>query len=504
MADAKEAATTQPMSTLTQASGGRADFPLVFERSQPGRRAAHPPKVGDVDLEALLGAENLRREAPRLPEVSELDLVRHYTQLAHRQMSIDANFYPLGSCTMKYNPKVNEEAAALFSDLHPYQAPESVQGALELLHGLQTDLAALTGMDAISLQPAAGAHAELAGVLVIRAYHRSRGEGDTRRVVLVPDSAHGTNPATAAMAGYRVKEIATGRDGEVDMAAFEAALGPDVAAVMLTNPNTVGLFERNILEIERHAHAAGAQLYYDGANLNAIVGRARPGDMGFDVVHLNLHKTFTTPHGGGGPGTGPLGVKEHLRGFLPTPVVARRGDEYYLEDDMPDSIGRMRSFYGNFGNLVRAYTYIKALGLEGLRDVSGHAVLNANYMRVKMKELGFKVPYDRVNMHEFVAQPPDGLRTLDIAKALLDHGVHPMTVYFPLVIKEAMMVEPTETESLETLDAYVVTLAEVLERAAADPDYLHDAPYTTPVRRLDEVKAARQPVLRYGFGDAAD
>ena len=475
------------------------DFPLIFERSRPGRRGARPPAPGDADLEALLGAEHLRSSEPRLPEVSELDLVRHYTQLAHRQFSIDGNFYPLGSCTMKYNPKVNEDAAALFKDLHPYQAPETVQGALELLHGLQSDLCAITGMDAVSLQPAAGAHAELTGILVIRAYHRARGEGDTRTVVLVPDSAHGTNPATAAMAGYRVKEIATGPDGEVDLAAFEAALGDDIAAVMLTNPNTVGLFERNILEIERLAHAAGAQLYYDGANLNAIVGRVRPGDMGFDVVHLNLHKTFTTPHGGGGPGTGPLGVKEHLRQFLPVPLVAKRGADFYLDTDLPHSIGRMRSFYGNFGNLVRAYTYIKALGLEGLRDVSGHAVLNANYLRVKFKELGFEAPFDRINMHEFVAQPPAGLRTLDIAKALLDHGVHPMTVYFPLVIKEAMMVEPTETESLETLDAYVATLGEILKSAAQDPDYLHGAPYTTPVRRLDEVKAARQPVLRYQF-----
>ncbi|HLU82662.1 MAG TPA: aminomethyl-transferring glycine dehydrogenase subunit GcvPB [Trueperaceae bacterium] len=479
------------------------DFPLIFERSRPGRRGARPPAQGDVDLEALLGAEHLRSSEPRLPEVSELDLVRHYTQLAHRQFSIDGNFYPLGSCTMKYNPKVNEDAAALFKDLHPYQAPETAQGALELLYGLQTDLCAITGMDAVSLQPAAGAHAELAGILVIRAYHRARGEGETRKVVLVPDSAHGTNPATAAMAGYQVKEIATGPDGEVDLAAFEAALGNDVAAVMLTNPNTVGLFERNILEIERLAHAAGAQLYYDGANLNAIVGRVRPGDMGFDVVHLNLHKTFTTPHGGGGPGTGPLGVKAHLRGFLPAPLIEKRGDDFYLDEDLPESIGRMRSYYGNFGNLVRAYTYIKALGLEGLRDVSGHAVLNANYLRVKFKELGFAVPFDRINMHEFVAQPPSGLRTLDIAKALLDHGVHPMTVYFPLVIKEAMMVEPTETESLETLDAYVATLGEILERAASDPEYLHGAPYSTPVRRLDEVKAARQPLLRYQFPEQA-
>ncbi|HZJ08596.1 MAG TPA: aminomethyl-transferring glycine dehydrogenase subunit GcvPB [Trueperaceae bacterium] len=499
------ASSEQRSSELAAVSPSRqpADFPLIFERSRPGRRGARPPAPDEVDLEKLLGAEQLRREEPRLPEVSELDLVRHYTQLAHRQFSIDGNFYPLGSCTMKYNPKVNEEAARLFQDVHPYQDPSTAQGALQLLYELQGDLAAITGMDALSLQPAAGAHAELAGILMIRAYHESRGEGDSRRVVLVPDSAHGTNPATAAMAGYKVREVKTGRNGEVDLAAFEEAIGPDVAAVMLTNPNTLGLFERNILEIAALSHAAGAQLYYDGANLNAIVGRVRPGDMGFDVVHLNLHKTFTTPHGGGGPGTGPVGVKAHLRDFLPKPVIGKRGEEYCLDDDLPRSIGRMRSFYGNFGNLVRAYTYIRALGRDGLRQVSGHAVLNANYMRVKLKELGYTVPYDRINMHEFVAQPPAGLRTLEIAKAMLDYGMHPMTVYFPLVVKEAMMIEPTETESLETIDAFIAVLGEILERAADDPDYLAGAPYDTPVRRLDEVKAARQPVLKHDFAEPA-
>ncbi|MBX3139780.1 MAG: aminomethyl-transferring glycine dehydrogenase subunit GcvPB [Trueperaceae bacterium] len=478
-----------------------AQLPLIFERSKAGRRASQPPAPEQADLSALLGAENLRQAPPRLPEVSELDLVRHYTQLAHRQMSIDANIYPLGSCTMKYNPKVNEEAAKLFQDLHPYQAEETVQGALQLLFELQGDLATITGMDAVSLQPAAGAHGELAGILMIRAYHRARGEGEQRRIVLVPDGAHGTNPATAAMAGYAVVEVPTGPDGEVDLAALKARLTPEVAAVMLTNPNTLGLFERRIVQIAEAAHAVGAQLYYDGANLNAIVGRARPGDMGFDVVHLNLHKTFTTPHGGGGPGTGPVGVKAHLREFLPVPVVAKDGERYFLDEDAPNTIGRMRSFYGNFGNLVRAYTYIRSLGREGLREVSGYAVLNANYLRMRFKELGFTVPFDRVNMHEFVAQPPAGLRTLDIAKAQLDHGMHPATVYFPLIVKEALMVEPTETESLESLDAYVDTLAEILERAAAEPEYLRGAPYSTPVRRLDEVRAARQPVLRYDFED---
>jgi len=475
------------------------DFPLIFERSRPGRRAAAPPTAPEVDLAALLGAEQLRETPPRLPEVSELDLVRHYTQLAHRQFSIDANFYPLGSCTMKYNPKVHEDAAALFNDLHPHQDASTAQGALELLFNLQSDLSTLTGMDSFSLQPAAGAHAELAGMLIIRAYHEANGEGDTRRVVIVPDAAHGTNPATAAMVGYDVKEIPTGDSGEVDLDAFKAALGPHVAGVMLTNPSTIGLFESNILEISEAAHAVGAQLYYDGANLNAIVGRARPGDMGFDVMHLNLHKTFTTPHGGGGPGTGPVGVKEHLEKFLPRPVVRWTGERFDLDYDRPDSIGRLRSFYGNFGNLVRAYAYIRSLGLNGLRDVSARAVLNANYLRERFKEIGFEVPFDRINMHEFVAQPPGKLRTLDIAKALLDYGMHPMTVYFPLVIKEAMMVEPTETESLETMDEFVDVLADILRRAAQDPEFLKGAPYSTPVRRLDEVGAARKPVLKYGF-----
>ncbi|HKI56899.1 MAG TPA: aminomethyl-transferring glycine dehydrogenase subunit GcvPB [Trueperaceae bacterium] len=481
----------------------RGSFPSIYERSRPGRRAARPPRHDEPDLAALLGEDQLRDDAPRLPEVSELDLVRHFTQLAHRQFSIDGNVYPLGSCTMKYNPKVHEDAARLFQDLHPYQAPETAQGTLQLLFELQRDLGALTGMDAVSLQPAAGAHGELTGILMIRAYHEARGEGEQRKVVIVPDGAHGTNPATASMAGYSVVEVESDARGEVDLEAFRRALGPEVAAVMLTNPNTVGVFESRILEIAGLAHEAGAQLYYDGANLNAIVGRVRPGDMGFDVVHLNLHKTFTTPHGGGGPGTGPIGVKAHLADFLPVPLVVRQDGGYGLSEDLPHSIGRMRSFYGNVGNLVRAYAYIRTLGLEGLRRVSGHAVLNANYLRVKMQRAGFRIPYQRLNMHEFVAQPPEGVHTLDVAKALLDYGMHPMTVYFPLTVKEAMMVEPTETESLETLDAYAEALGEVLERAAAEPGFLAGAPYDTPVRRLDEVRAARQPVLRFPFADEA-
>lgn len=475
--------------------------PLIFERSAPGRRGARPPITAGEPLAALLGEESLRAAPPRLPEVAELDVVRHFTQLAHRQFSIDGNVYPLGSCTMKYNPKLHETAAQLFLDLHPYQDPDHAQGMLELLHTLQRDLAVITGMDAMSLQPAAGAHGELTGILMIRAYHESNGEGEQRRVVICPDGAHGTNPATASMVGYAVVEVPTGADGEVDFDAFLAALGPDTAAVMLTNPNTLGIFETRILKLAEAAHAVGAQLYYDGANLNAVVGRARPGDMGFDVVHLNLHKTFTTPHGGGGPGTGPVGVKAHLAPFLPTPLVVRNGDRFTIEGERTTSIGRMRSYLGNVGNLVRAYAYIRTLGAEGLRQVSEMAVLNANYMRVRMKEAGYPIAFDRINMHEFVAQPPNGLRTLDIAKAMLDYGVHPMTVYFPLVVKEAMMVEPTETESLETLDSFAAVLGEILVRAAADPDYLASAPLHTPVRRLDETSAARKPVLRYAFPD---
>ena len=477
------------------------DFPLIFERSSPGRRAAHPPDSSDIDLTELLGEEHLRSAPPRLPEVSERDRVRHYTQLSHRQFSIDGNFYPLGSCTMKYNPKVHEEVAKLFTDLHPYQEPDAIQGALELLHNLQLDLGEITGMDEVSLQPAAGAHGELTGILIIRAHHRAHGEDEQRKVVITPDNAHGTNPATAAMVGYQVREVPTGPDGEMDLSAFSEALDDQVAAVMLTNPNTLGIFETNIARVARLAHEVGAQLYYDGANLNAILGWARPGDMGFDVVHLNLHKTFTTPHGGGGPGTGPIAVKRHLAPHLPVPLIVKRDGRYDFDYDLPETVGRMRSYYGNFGNLVRAYTYIRALGKEGLKQVAAIAVLNANYLRVKMKEAGFAVPYDRINMHEFVAQPPPGIRTLDIAKALLDYGMHPMTVYFPLVVKEAMMVEPTETESLETLDDYVTALADILERGRSDPDYLKGAPYTTPVRRVDDVSAARHPVLRHEFVD---
>lgn len=479
-------------------NGRQDDLPTIFERSEPGRRAARPPVVEGPSMASLLGDGVLRDAPPALPEVSELDLVRHYTNLAHRQTSIDGNVYPLGSCTMKYNPKVHEEVAALFEDLHPEQDPSSVQGLLEALGTLQGWLGSITGMDEVTLQPAAGAHGELTGILMIRAYHEANGEGAQRRHVIVPDAAHGTNPATAGMVGYDVVEVPTAADGEVDFDALTAALGPDTAAVMLTNPSTVGIFETRIREIADAAHAVGAQLYYDGANLNAIVGKARPGDMGFDVVHMNLHKTLTTPHGGGGPGTGPVGVKAHLAPYLPLPHVTRDGDGTWgLTTEAERSIGRMRSYYGNVGNLVRAYAYVRSLGAEGLANVAEMAVLNANYLRIRMREAGFASAFDRTCMHEFVARPPDGVSTNDVAKALLDEGMHPMTVYFPMVVKEAMMVEPTETESLQTLDAYAAALARILRRAERDPSTLTEAPTTTPVRRLDEVAAARRPVLRW-------
>jgi glycine dehydrogenase subunit 2 len=471
------------------------DLPTIFERSRPGRRGLRPPKPPELAPEELFGPEYLRESPPRLPEVDELTLVRHYTGLSRRQWAVETHFYPLGSCTMKYNPKVHEHASALFAELHPYQDPESVQGALELMWELEGYLAEITGMDAVTLQPAAGAHGELTGILIIRAYHAARGEAAQRRVVLVPDSAHGSNPATASMAGYLVREVPSGPDGEVDLTALRQALSPEVAAIMLTNPNTLGLFERRILEIAEAAHQVGAQLYYDGANLNAITGIIRPGDMGFDAVHLNLHKTFTVPHGGGGPGSGPVGVKAHLAPFLPIPRIRKEGTRFVLDEEAPHSIGRVRSFYGNFGALVRAYAYIRMLGSEGLRTSAMRAVLNANYLRVLLKEAGYTVPYDRIAMHEFVVQPPEGVRTADLAKGLLEEGFHPPTVYFPLIVKEALMVEPTETESKETLEAFAKAMEELLSK---DPAWLAGAPYSTPVRRLDEVRANRQPKLRWG------
>lgn len=479
---------------------------LIFELSRPGRRAYSLPPcdVPQQPLDSLIPARLQRKQIAALPEVSELDVIRHYTALSRRNFGVDNGFYPLGSCTMKYNPKINEEAAKLdgMAKIHPYQPERSVQGALELLYTLQNDLKEVTGMDAVSLQPAAGAHGEWTGLMMIQAYHESRGEH--RSKVIVPDSAHGTNPASAVAAGFETITIKSNENGLVDLEALRAVVGPDTAALMLTNPNTLGLFERDIVEIANIVHDAGGLLYYDGANANAILGYARPGDMGFDVVHLNLHKTFSTPHGGGGPGAGPVGVKAKLAPFLPKPVVAKRENsetgqaEYFLDHDLPQSIGRVKGFYGNFGILVRAYTYIRSLGGEGLRQVSENAVLNANYMMRRLAPY-YDLPFDTHCKHEFVLsanrQKKYGVRALDIAKRLLDFGFHPPTIYFPTIVEECMMIEPTETESKETLDRFIDVMIRIAEEAETDPELVQNAPYTTDVRRLDEAMAARRPVL---------
>lgn len=482
------------------------DMPLIFERSVPGRIAYSLPAcdVPDAPLDELIPAALLREAPPALPEVYEVDVVRHYTALSRRNFGVDNGFYPLGSCTMKYNPKINEDAAALpgFSRIHPYQPESSIQGALELMFTLQNDLAAITGMDQVTLQPAAGAHGEFTGLMLIRAYHESRGEKRTK--VLVPDSSHGTNPASAAAAGYESVTIPSDDRGLVDIDALRAAVGLDTAALMLTNPNTLGLFEEQIEDIAAIVHGAGGLLYYDGANSNAILGIARPGDMGFDVVHLNLHKTMSTPHGGGGPGAGPVGVKEKLAPFLPTPTVERRDDgSFALDFRRPASIGRVKAYYGNYGILVRAYAYIRSLGPDGLRRVSELAVLNANYLFRRLAH-AFDVPYDRVCKHEFVLSGKSlkahGVRTLDVAKRLLDFGYHPPTIYFPINVEECLMIEPTETESKETLDAFADTLLRIVEEAKTNPDIVKNAPHTTVVRRLDEAAAARRPVLNCACG----
>ncbi|MFB9753170.1 aminomethyl-transferring glycine dehydrogenase subunit GcvPB [Paenibacillus hodogayensis] len=482
------------------------DKALIFELSKAGRVGYSLPEcdVPEVPVAELIPQKLLRTKPAELPEVYEVDVMRHYTALSRRNFGIDNGFYPLGSCTMKYNPKINEDVARFpgFAKIHPYQPEESVQGALELLYTLQNDLAEITGMDRVTLQPAAGAHGEWTGLMMIRAYHESRGE--TRTKVIVPDSSHGTNPASATVAGFDTITIKSDDRGLVDLDALRAAVGSDTAALMLTNPNTLGLFEEQIVEIARIVHEAGGLLYYDGANSNAILGIARPGDMGFDVVHLNLHKTMSTPHGGGGPGAGPVGVKQKLIPFLPAPNVARRADgTYYLDADYPQSIGRVKGFYGNFGILVRAYTYIRTLGGEGLRQVSENAVLNANYM---MKRLApyYDVPFDRPCKHEFVMsgkrQKKLGVRTLDIAKRLLDFGYHPPTIYFPLNVEECIMIEPTETESKETLDGFIDTMIQIAQEVEETPDLVVNAPYTTVVKRLDETQAARKPVLNCTCG----
>lgn len=476
--------------------------PLIFETGSPESRCVEAPTldVPDVDLDAALGG-NARAVAPRLPHVTEVEIARHYAHLASVNFGVDNGFYPLGSCTMKYNPRINEWACRLpgFAGAHPYQPAETVQGALGLIHGLQESLGEISGLPAVTLQPAAGAHGEHTALMMIRAYHVTN--GDARKRVIIPDAGHGTNPATAAMCGYTVTQVPSNDRGGVDLAALEAALDTDVAALMLTNPNTLGLFDENIVEITRMVHEVGALAFCDGANLNAILGKARPGDMGFDAMHINLHKTFSTPHGGGGPGSGPVCVAEKLAEFLPGPIVAKDTDGSFMLATPARSIGRVKAFLGNFGVLVRAYAYIRALGAEGITEVSEQAVLSANYLKERLKG-AFDIAYDRTCMHEFVIsgerqRKQHGVRTLDMAKRLLDHGVHPPTVYFPLIVHEAMMIEPTETESLEVLDSFVDAMLLIAREVEEDPEMLHEAPYTTPVRRLDEAAAVKQPDLAW-------
>ncbi|HYF94065.1 MAG TPA: aminomethyl-transferring glycine dehydrogenase subunit GcvPB [Symbiobacteriaceae bacterium] len=477
--------------------------PLIFEKSTSGKRAITFPRcdVPEVALESLIPSELLRQKPAALPEVSEIEAVRHFTQLSRRNHGVDVDFYPLGSCTMKYNPKVNEEVCRMpgVGFAHPLQPAETAQGNLKMLHTMEQWLCEVTGMDRMTLQPAAGAHGELTGILLIKAYHESRADL-ARKKVIVPDSAHGTNPATAAMAGFEVVSVKSNADGSVDLAALREVVGADTAALMMTNPSTLGLFDPNVTEVAAIVHKAGGLVYYDGANMNAIMGYARPGDMGFDVVHLNLHKTFSTPHGGGGPGSGPVGVKKILEPFLPVPVVQMQGEQYVWDWNRPQSIGKVHGHYGNFGVVARAYAYCLAYGPE-LKEVSEYAVLNANYIMAKLRDY-YDLAFDRFCMHECVLSAKTlrnehGVKTLDIAKRLLDEGVHPPTIYFPLIVEEAIMIEPTETEDKATLDRFIDAMQRIAKEAKEDPERVKSAPHTTVVGRLDEALAARKPNLRY-------
>jgi len=475
---------------------------LIFEISRQGRVGSSLPTsdVEKVDINDKLPKHLIRDTPAELPEVSELQLVRHYTALSNKNHGIDNGFYPLGSCTMKYNPKINEDVARFdgFARIHPYQPAETVQVAFEVLYNLQEELAVITGMDAVTLQPSAGAQGEWTGLMMVKAYFKQKGEERTK--VLVPDSAHGTNPASASVAGYETITIPSNEHGLVDPEELKKHVDDQTAALMLTNPNTLGLFEKEIVEIARVVHEAGGLLYYDGANANAILGKTTPGDMGFDIVHLNLHKTFTTPHGGGGPGAGPVGVKENLIPFLPVPRVEKVKDEYVLDYNQPLSIGRVKGYYGNFGILLRAYTYIRTMGPKGLRQVSESAVLHANYLFKKLEPY-FDAPYSQICKHEFVLsgsrQKKLGVRTLDMAKRLLDFGYHPPTIYFPLNVEECLMIEPTETESKETLDSFAEVMIQIAKEVEENPGIVLEAPHSTVIGRLDEVQAARQPILRY-------
>ncbi len=476
------------------------DIPLLFETGQPGRANRYLRE--EAAATTYLPPELLRETLP-LPEHTELDVVRHFTRLSQRTMSIDTNFYPLGSCTMKYNPRVNDASAALagFRDLHPYAPDALAQGALRVMHTLERALASLFGMHAFSLNPAAGAHAELTALLIALAYFAQRGEGTQRTTVIVPDTAHGTNPASAAMVGYKVVSLESDARGRVSLERILSTIGPDTAVCMMTNPNTLGLFEDHIAEIAAAVHAVGGLMYYDGANANALMGNARPGDMGFDLMHLNLHKTFSIPHGGGGAGAGPVGVSAALAPFLPTPIVRSQDDIFALDFSCEQSIGPMRSFWSNFAHMVRALSYILANGADGLAQCSKLAVLNANYLRVKLRDV-IDVPFDELCRHEFVASAQGlkrdtGVRALDLAKALLDAGYHAPTMYFPLLVPECLMIEPTETESKETLDGFIAAFRAILTQARRDPSVIQSTPTTTPVARLDETQAARHPNLRW-------
>jgi len=476
--------------------------PLIFERGAAGRHGGSLPAldVPAADPKALFG-DAYRDADPRLPEVSEPEAFRHYVRLSQQNFAIDTNFYPLGSCTMKYNPKINEHVARLpgFARLHPYAPERMMQGALELMYRLEKGLAEVCGLDRVTLQPAAGAQGELTGLMMIHAWHQAQGRSPKK--VLVPETAHGTNPASCALNGLKAVAFPAGEDGIVHAEQLAEHVDDDVAAIMLTNPNTVGLFESELPQIAKMLHDAGALVYGDGANLNALMGKTRPGDLGIDVMQFNLHKTFTTPHGGGGPGCGPVGYKKTLAPFAPSPTVARREDgSYYLEHDHPQSVGRLRTFYGNFGMMVRAYTYLREMGAEGLKSATELAVLNANYLRVRLGEL-WHVAYDDVCMHEVIISDKHlkdtGITTMDVAKRLLDHGFHAPTVYFPLVVKGAMLIEPTETENKQDLDGFVEAMAQISAEAHEDADFVHHAPHLTRLRRLDEAQAARKPVLRW-------
>ncbi|WP_076684615.1 aminomethyl-transferring glycine dehydrogenase subunit GcvPB [Staphylococcus haemolyticus] len=477
--------------------------PLIFERSREGRYAYSLPQsdIKTDSVESILDDKFIRKNKAEFPEVAELDLVRHYTELSNKNFGVDSGFYPLGSCTMKYNPKINEKVARIpgFAESHPLQEEGQVQGSLEIVYSLQEELKEITGMDEVTLQPAAGAHGEWTALMIFKAYHLDNGEGH-RDEVIVPDSAHGTNPASASFAGFKAVTVKSNERGEVDIEDLKRVVNENTAAIMLTNPNTLGIFEKNIMEIREIVHEAGGLLYYDGANLNAIMDKVRPGDMGFDAVHLNLHKTFTGPHGGGGPGSGPVGVKKELASYLPKPMVIKDGDTFKYDNDIKNSIGRVKPFYGNFGIYLRAYTYIRTMGAEGLREVSEAAVLNANYIKASLKD-HYEIPYEQYCKHEFVLsgskQKEHGVRTLDMAKRLIDFGVHPPTIYFPLNVEEGMMIEPTETESKETLDYFIDAMIQIAEEAKNDPDKVLEAPHSTIIDRLDETTAARKPVLKF-------